>query len=169
MTALVLLGSPDGTLREPPSFDLPEGVSGAATGDFNGDGLLDIAFSNASADTVSVLLSSFNGGLVRAGVSAAPHAGRIYSGDFNGDGKLDLFALSPNSGAYTVLLGHGDGKFTSTAEVSLQGLQVGSLTIADFNNDGKLDIVTGHISSRDLLYFGGNGDGTFQAVRAFTA
>ena len=61
------------------------------TGDFNGDGRLDLAVANSSSNTVSILLGNANG-TFQAAQNFATGAGpmSVAVGDFNKDGKLDL-------------------------------------------------------------------------------
>jgi hypothetical protein len=68
--------------------------SSVATGDFNGDGLLDLAVADTSFNTVSVLLGNGSGEFGTAtnfGVGLNPYS--VATGDFNGDGVLDLAAV----------------------------------------------------------------------------
>ncbi len=57
----MLLGNGDGTFQ--PALDYAVGIFpiGVVTGDFNGDGILDLAVTNAGSNTVSVLLGNGDG------------------------------------------------------------------------------------------------------------
>lgn len=147
-----------------------------ATGDFNNDGILDIAVANSNlpdsgpspAGTISVYLGVGDGTF-----QAAPHgpftAGTqtsvIAVADLNGDGFQDLVAANENSGDLTIYLGAGDGTFSaaSGSPVSLGGgLQPEALTIGDFDNDGIPDIaVTGWASVEGVAILLGDGHGAF--------
>jgi len=75
------------------------------TGDFNGDGKLDLATANLDANTVSVLLGNGNGTFqtkVDDPVGDAPAS--VTTGDFNGDGKLDLAVANGAGNTVSVLL-----------------------------------------------------------------
>ena len=76
------------------------------TGDFNGDGRLDLATDG------SVLLGNGDGTFQPAGPVRGIGWGptRFVAGDFNGDGRLDL-AVTDADGGVSVLLGNGDGTF----------------------------------------------------------
>ena len=76
-----------------PAVSYPVGVNPQAvvTGDFNGDGRLDLAVANSSSNTVSILLGNANGTFQAAqnfATGVGPNS--LAVGDFNKDGKLDL-------------------------------------------------------------------------------
>jgi VCBS repeat protein len=124
-----------------------------AAGDFNGDGLPDLAAANADSDTVSILLGRGDGTFATAldfGVGERPLSVAI--GDFNGDGRLDLAVVG---NLVTILLGQGDGTFQAVPEVATG---TGAIAVGDFNGDGHLDLA---VTPSILL---GRGDGTFAAL-----
>src|SRR5207249_2655154 len=91
-------------------FDHPIAV---AVGDFNADGLQDLAVANHDSNTVSVLLGVGNGDFQEAPqspIAVGTTPVWIAVGDFNGDGKPDLAVANVNSDTVSVLLGNGDGK-----------------------------------------------------------
>ena len=134
------------------------------TGDFNGDGKLDLAIANgfSSAGTVSVLLGNGDGTFQSLVAYTVGNSARdVTAADFNGDGKLDL-AVSNNGGSsVSILLGNGDGTFQSQTQYST-GSGPWGLTAADFNGDGKLDLAVTNDGAGTVSILLGNGDGTFQ-------
>ncbi len=156
------------------------------TGDYNGDGIPDLAVITADytsqTQTVTILFgkgdSTFSTGpvtqLTLSGIASA------LAGDFNADGKTDLVLISSDiyqsngtSSSATTLLGDGDGTFTlsKASTIYFQPATGGdvlstSVAVADFNGDGKLDlaVVGDYVSSGGVTIALGNGDGTFQAV-----
>ena len=79
-----------------PAGDSPRSV---AVGDFNGDGILDLAVANRYQNTVSVLLGQGDGTFLPAqSYAAGIYPRSVAVGDFNGDGKPDL-AVANNVGS----------------------------------------------------------------------
>jgi hypothetical protein len=132
-----------------------------AVGDFNGDGKLDVAAVNTSANAVSIFLGNGDG-TFKTHVDYAAGTGPAYvvTGDFNDDGKLDLAVANPSTNNISVLLGNGDGTFGSPIS-SAAGNSPVALAVADFNHDGKLDVVVPNPPDNTVSVLLGNGDGTF--------
>jgi hypothetical protein len=124
-------------------------------GDFNEDGLLDVAAHKASGE-VRVAINQGNRTFALEGNYPLP-CGSIATADVNNDGHLDIVDCT---GA--VLLGKGDGTFISGVGSAVQSN--GPPVIADFNGDGKMDVlfVDGTAGPYPLSILLGNGDGTFQ-------
>ncbi len=134
-------------------FSMPQAV---VAGDFNGDGIVDLAVADYAGNSISVLLGIGNGTFQPAVTSAAgtnPYA--LAVGDFNGDGKADLVSVG---GSTLLLLGNGDGTFQTPQTIS--GATFSSVAVGDFNGDGKADIVFGGSGGVGVLL--GNGEGTFR-------
>jgi FG-GAP-like repeat/Abnormal spindle-like microcephaly-assoc'd, ASPM-SPD-2-Hydin len=175
----VLLGNGDGSFQTPSFFPLLGGAgsiilpAATVTGDFNGDGKPDFAFSFGSFNTnVLVVVLGHGDGTFGSPASIALPANYVgnflYTADVNGDGKLDLISgnnlATPSGGeadgTFSVFLGNGDGTFMSPVNYQIGSPSyLGSMAIGDVNNDGKLDVIAG-TSGNDLLFLG-NGDGTF--------
>ncbi|HEV2176230.1 MAG TPA: choice-of-anchor D domain-containing protein [Terriglobia bacterium] len=130
-----------------------------ATGDFNNDGIPDLAVTVNGGNGINIFLGNGNG-TFRAPIftSAFGEFGVLGLGDFNGDGKLDVIT-SNGPGTLAVYLGNGDGTLTLKDTLSVSFVQ--PVFTGDFNGDGKLDFVT--LSNQGFLEtYLGNGDGTFQ-------
>lgn len=134
----------------------------AATGDFNGDGKLDLVVSNNEGNSVSILLGNGDGTFrphVDYAVGSAPST--VLVGDFNGDGVLDLAVRNESSNTVSILQGNGDGTFQAAHNFGT-GNGHARMIAADFNRDGHLDLVTTNDSDGTVSILLGNGDGTFQ-------
>ncbi len=70
----VLLGNGDGTFAAQQTFAAGDGPRSVTTGDFNGDGLTDLATANLDSDNVSVLLGNGDGTFAAQQTFAAGNA-----------------------------------------------------------------------------------------------
>jgi len=137
------------------------------TGDFNGDGILDLVTADQGANTISVLLGDGTGGFGTAStfsVGAGPLS--VTTGDFNGDGILDL-VTADFFGGNSVLLGDGTGGFGTASTFSV-GFSPFSVTTGDFNGDGILDLVTADNGPDIISVLLGDGTGGFGTASTFT-
>jgi hypothetical protein len=138
----ISLGNGDGTFTQANGSPISFGKSPSAivTGDFNGDGKLDIAVTDSVNNSVTILLGNGDGTFgppTTIPVGGQPRA--IVAGDFNNDGKLDLAVANYGDGTVTLLLGNGDGSF-ATGQTFAVGRGPAAIAAADFNGDGKLDL-----------------------------
>jgi uncharacterized protein (TIGR03437 family) len=138
-----------------------------AIGDFNGDGILDVALTQGSS--VAVFLANSDHTL-RPPVSypVGFGASSAIAADFNGDGKLDLAVTNLDSNNVSVLVGNGDGTFRPSVNYTT-GAGPAGVAMADFNGDGKPDLAITYFGSLASPLSGvsilmGNGDGTFKAA-----
>jgi hypothetical protein len=138
-------------------------------GDFNGDGLLDVATANDYTNDVSVLLGVGDGTFQPAQHFAAgffPFA--IVSADFDADGALDLATANQLGDSVSILFGRGDGTFDSPLDVAAGTFSWG-IGAGDFNEDGRADLVTINLGADDVSILIGRGDGTFEDEQRFAA
>src|SRR5437660_9666381 len=145
------------------------GPYASAVGDFNGDGKQDLAVTNVSTNSVSILLGNGDGTFGAPAtfpVGNAPTS--IAVSDFNGDGKEDLAVANLGSNTAGIYLGNGAGGFTLSVNIRV-GDGPYSVTVGDFNGDGKPDIATANFSSNNVSIALGDGTGHFGAATGFAA
>jgi subtilase family serine protease len=156
----------------------PEDV---AVGDFNGDGIPDLAIATSNDCTVSVFLGKGDGTFTAgAKLNVGCYPSALAVGDFNGDGKADLAVAAEGTvppgqtgvhfvpGTVTILLGNGDGTFTPIAAKPATSFGPREIAVGDFNGDGKADLAIAPFDPDGITFkvtiLLGNGDGTFTAA-----
>jgi len=150
----------------PASF--PNAIS-VATGDFNGDGKMDLAVTDSAASPLGVLLGDGSGGFTNTGnYTAGVNPSTVAVGDFNGDGIADLAVTGPGGQNVSVLLGKGDGTF-QTAVSYIAGTSPKFVATGDFNADGRPDLAVADYATGNILVLLGNGDGVFQPAVRYAA
>ena len=178
----VILGDGKGGFGPPASF-APGGVPlFVATGDFNGDGKMDMAVTLNNPGEVSVLLGKGDGTFLPAApypVESGPQG--LAVADVNGDEIPDLLVVNEcghvdgcRQGTVSVLPGNGDGTFQPQTSYFV-GIFPLSVAVADMNGDGKPDLVLdlpcgtdpSCVTNGGVAVLKGNGDGTFRDVRSF--
>jgi len=121
--------------------------SDVAVGDFDGDGRLDLAVTNAGDDTISILLGNGDGTFdaqVTYAVGNEPVAIDTY--DLDADGRLDLVAVNKADNTISILYGRGNGTFRKARTVAV-GRAPMDVALGDLDGDALGDIVVAN--SRD--------------------
>ena len=168
----LLLGTvPSGSFAANRAFNIQSGgpsfiIRSAATGDFNGDGIPDLALlalaknpTAAETETIYTMLGNGDGTFQDGFVSSpALYGSSLVAGDFNKDGKQDL-VLSGYLDAKRTIVGLepllGDGKGNFTVGPATGGLSTGQFPVngeakitpdfqiaaSDLNADGYPDII----------------------------
>ncbi|MBL8739400.1 MAG: VCBS repeat-containing protein [Planctomycetes bacterium] len=191
-TVTILLGNGtggrgDGTFTAQTPIAVGTGPMGLTAGDFDADGITDLAVALRAGDgagSVRVLLGggtdgAGDGTFTAGGLTSL--AGGLYgvtAGDFDADGITDLVVSvyrsvgATSSSGFFVLLGNGsdgrgDGTFTASGEVAAGG-NVTAVTAGDWNGDRILDLALARDDATLAILIGngtaGRGDGTFGVV-----
>ena len=156
------------------SRDAPDEASPLiVTGDFNQDGIADIAevvsppCGPTGASFLTVSLGQRDGAFKQ--VAATSMAGRdpraIVVGDFNGDGNPDLI-VGDGDGSLIEFLGDGKGQLVPFGEIAHFGSVV-SIAMGDFNHDGRLDLAVSDAQASSVTVLQGTGNGSFQQAWSF--
>jgi hypothetical protein len=168
----VLMGNGDGTFQPARLVQVGRGMAEIAVGDFNRDGVKDLAMAGDSSrvyrmygvgdgtfvqqPTITLTADTF--GVTGTDVDVA---------DFNGDAIQDLVVVIGTNGSRTaVLIGNPDGTFRAPLILTDANLSIPQhAAVADYNGDGFQDLAVGvgDGSFGLMKMYNGNGNGTFQA------
>ena len=135
-------------------------VDDSTAADFDGDGLLDVAFTDTQG-SVRVRLN-------QGGLSFAPavqyitglQATGLASGDVNGDGNADIVVMNYADDTVSVLInnGGGSGTFTTRPAFASGGDANAYVALGDLDGDGDLDMA---MSANGAVLIHRNTNGVF--------
>lgn len=171
-------GNPLGTFTPAPDppIKVGQGAYFIVSGDFEGDGKPeDLAVTNYSDNTVSVLLKNGDGTFKQAvynnipvnhtvpgpiGIVVGDFDGRLYP---NGQPILDLAVANQLDNSVGILLGssNGDGTFSPGSNFGSVGANPYALAVGDFDGNGKADLAVATSGDASVYILLGNGDGKF--------
>ena len=166
----ILLGNGDGTLQTALSVAVGIYPQWVTAGDFNRDGIRDLAVVTQGDDYyfwghVSVLPGNGDGTFQSAvTLAAGVGAVSVSVADVDDNAALDLL-VAANAGVL-LLQGNGDGTFR-LAGSSPTGGRPYSVATGDFDGDGRQDVASANGNSKTLSVLLGNGDGTFLEAAAY--
>jgi hypothetical protein len=168
-SAMVLKGDGLGTFGSGqylPSGGLFAGGWGVDLGDYDSDGLLDVA----AGDHASGAIVWHNDGDLSFSLAKDGLPSTLFNGvglaDVTGDGNLDaLFGADQFSSGFQLLVGDGNGSWTPQVSSKLNGsaaTNAGYIAFADYDDDGDQDVFAfgqgfGGVSA---LIFANENDGT---------
>jgi trimeric autotransporter adhesin len=180
----ILLGNGDGSFTPAPGTPITVGNSfqmanSLATGDFNGDGIQDIAvgvsndgYGGQSLGVLVVLLGNGDGTFKQLPSVNLAQNPSLTAGDFNRDGITDLAIVDYYYGNHVAIyLGKGDGTFQEAVNSPVAvGQEATGAVAADLNGDGILDLAVSNMislsSNGTVTVLLGAGDGTFTSASA---
>jgi uncharacterized repeat protein (TIGR01451 family) len=178
----ILLGNANGTFQSAVAYSA--GSTGTAdyalrTGDFNGDGKVDVIITNVASGNIALLLGNGTGGLGAVTTfavvtqSGPTQVQRLAVADINGDGKPDVAVTNYSTSNVSVVL-NNDTCFTNCGTLSSAGTFTAqsvplSVAMGDFNRDGRMDIAVANFGSGNVSVLLGNAAGTFDPQTTFTA
>lgn len=139
---------------------------GVTAGDFDGDGILDLAaISEGGGAAVDWFHGNGNGTF--SAFHYVPNTGglvgrRIYAGHFNGDRHLDLVAIHSRGAMVLLNDAQGSGNFNASSGIPTTAA-LNSGAVADLDGDGRDDIVT---CGANLEVWHGVGNGSFTLLQS---
>jgi len=156
----MILGNTPASFSAKTDFTAGANTSGITSDDFNGDGKIDMAVSNASSNSISVFLNTIVIGEPTPAFSPADNFASgnnplsIISGDLNGDGKKDIVTANLNDNTVSVFFnttaaGAASSSFSARTDFSVNPGPY-TVSMGDINNDGKPDLITPNISSNSF-------------------
>lgn len=163
--AALLYGAGDGRFpsagRTTDVMDIPTAV---VAGDFNRDGLTDIAVTGTSKSlqwfrATGEQMTPFVATGAPVDLDESPIGAAV--GLLNEDANLDIAVLNDDGsgGTVQVLLGNGDGTFTVFGEPFAAGPGVSAIAIADLTGDGVPDVAISSAVTNSVAVLRNNGTG----------
>lgn len=134
---------------------------GAGIGDFNSDGLKDVAVSNAGTGaSLWIFLQQSDETLNHTAVySTDSRPETIAVGDFNGDGRDDVVVGNFSSNTIGVFLQTSEGELAQQVTYAVSS-GPDALVADDLNNDGLTDLAVSHHNASVIGVFYQQDDGT---------
>ena len=160
------------------SYNVGEGPVALVAGDFENNGLLDLAVVNEIDNSVSILInrggtqagtftqqstSPISLGSKRAAAPAVPPA--ITTALLTNSGFHDLLITDPTANTVRILLSKGDGTFKEAAGSPITvPNEPSAIVTGDFNKDGNVDFAVTSFPASNVSIFLGDGKGGFAAA-----
>jgi hypothetical protein len=157
-TFSLLAGNGNGTFQ--PVVSTASGVPSAILArDWNGDGFIDLAITDQTANTLTMHLGNGNG-TFQAPVSynAGTTAFYLAAGDWNNDGKLDVACTNFGANTVSIFLGNGNGTFQAATTLAA-GTNPHTMVTTDLNLDGYPDLICTNSSSNNISVYLGSVNG----------
>jgi hypothetical protein len=181
----VLHGNGDGTFQAPVRHRLLGFATSAppkdvAAGDFDGDGLRDIAVLTGLSQLVAVLYGRQSGGFEASkyfSPTGSMNSVRMDVGDFDDDGRTDLAVVMSSStnpppgilGELALMMGRPDRTLVSTGNLPIAD-QTAAVVAGDWDGDDRDDVA---VALRypsggrpdDIIVYTNRGDGTYASMQ----
>lgn len=148
---------------------LPYGI---VSGDFDRDGIPDLAVADSGANAAWILYGDGTDGRGpqhgfprQETVPVGRYPRALATADFNRDGWLDLAVANTGETSVTILLG-GETGFIMAGHQPVGGAPR-AVEAADLNGDGKVDVAVANRNGVSVLV--GHGDGQFGSAQHFKA
>lgn len=136
-----------------------QGPSGMSTGDFDGDGDIDLGLICWGTDTFVLMANDGSGAFTLAQAHSVTdiHGGSDMA-DMDADGDLDfVISVGGTTDAVEILFNSGNGALSGTTILPAPN-NPGPLKVVDVNNDGAPDIVVGNPTGGTFSVFLNDGE-----------
>ncbi|HMB67692.1 MAG TPA: VCBS repeat-containing protein [bacterium] len=139
------------------------------TGDFDGDGLLDVVVANQAQgsnapDSLDVLINDGAGWFTRTG---RWHAGDgpwdLVVNDFNGDGAPDVGMVTSFNNRIKILINDGSGGFPTRTAAATPAFPL-AVQAGDVDGDGDLDLFSSNFNAGSVTLFDNDGAAGLSSV-----
>ncbi|MFC1609321.1 FG-GAP-like repeat-containing protein [Myxococcota bacterium] len=171
----VLLGSGaggvgHGTFETPVDYAVGSLPLAIVAGDFDNDGVIDLATADSGVDQVSILLSTGADGVSAGGFGSAQNISTgtepcgLAAIDLNHDAAIDLIVANRQSNDVSILLGIGDGSFSGSTEPV--GAGPSFVTTCDFDADGSADLAVTNTNADSVTVLLNDGAGGLTSLGA---
>lgn len=138
-------------------------------GDFNRDGIVDIAAANEEGSSITMFLGKGDGTFttVTPSFPTDQYPTGMAIADFNHDSIPDLATANYHGNSVSVLFGVGDGTFGPVQNYpTVPGGQTQKIALGDLNGDGNLDAIAVNLVG-SATQFTGQPDGTLVLSSTF--
>lgn len=162
----VHLGDGKGGFGSPGLVFLTGGTdTSIAVGDFNEDGIPDLAIGSCDAGAVYIHLGNGDGTFTLFTTLSVAQCGgtatlAVEVADLNKDNHADIIAVTlGDNQAVSVFLGEGTGSFGSRTRFPIAGNFPSSIGVGDFNRDGNPDLAVSNYNDGTVSILLGDGAG----------
>ena len=150
-----------GTINFETRLDVGTGTNpfAMALGDIDGNGKIDLAFTNYMNTNFSVKLNISTRGIIdlafKVDIATGTNPSSLAIGDLDGDGKLDLAVTNYSSNSVSVYRNTGtNGTVSFATKVDFTtGTNPKSVSIGDIDGDGKPDLTITNYNSNSVSIF----------------
>lgn len=151
---VVLVNNGNGGFMDPLSFPVGGSPNNIVSGDWNADGIVDVAVVNSGSANLTLLFGNGTGGFSvetrTITLGGRPEFAAV--GDFNRDGKPDIAVSNSANDIVSILLNAGSGLFAGPIQYPTGKRPLG-LIATDLNGDGKDDLAVTNSDDNTLSVF----------------
>ncbi len=140
------------TMTKPNKYVIGPTPLAMVKGDFNGDGLPDLAVAISNNKEISVLLGLGSNMLdLSQYITVDQFPAALTAEDLNGDGLTDLAATHLSNDRLSVIYGNGNGKFQEPLTFAVGSSPI-AVAAGDFDSDGHIDLITTNYKDDTLSF-----------------